>query len=189
MISIPGYAVLDVLYESVHSLTVRARSVHDGQTVIVKTLKDEHPPPREVQKYKTEFELATELAGSPGIIRVLALEKVHHSLAMIVEDFGGESLKILLRKRTFPLTELLEIGIKIASCLGEIHARKIIHKDVNPANIVYNPSTAELKLIDFGIATRLLREAPGFESPAVVEGTLAYISPEQTGRMNRSSSS
>ncbi|WP_210407198.1 AAA family ATPase, partial [Hydrocoleum sp. CS-953] len=69
--------------------------------------------------------------------------------------------------------------------LGQIHAENIIHKDINPANIIYNPKTKQLKIIDFGISTRLTRENPILKNPNVLEGTLAYISPEQTGRMNR----
>ncbi len=82
------------------------------------------------------------------------------------------------------------MAIATAESLGEIHARqiihKIIHKDINPANIVFNPETKERKIIDFGIATQLSRENPTLKNPKVLEGTLAYISPEQTGRMNRS---
>ena len=78
------------------------------------------------------------------------------------------------------------VAIPITSILGEIHAANIIHKDINPSNIVFNPATEQLKIIDFGISTILTRENPALKNPNVLEGTLAYISPEQTGRMNRS---
>lgn len=70
--------------------------------------------------------------------------------------------------------------------MGAIHASNIIHKDINPANIVFNPETEIIKIIDFGISTQLTRENPTLKNPNVLEGTLAYTSPEQTGRMNRS---
>ena len=73
----------------------------------------------------------------------------------------------------------------MARILGEIHAAHVIHKDLNPSNILYNPASDTLKIIDFGISTLLPRENPIFESPHALEGTLPYISPEQTGRMNR----
>jgi serine/threonine protein kinase len=73
----------------------------------------------------------------------------------------------------------------VAEILGAIHAGNIIHKDINPSNIVYNPATGQVKIIDFGISTVLSRENPTLSNPNVLEGTLAYMSPEQTGRMNR----
>ncbi len=79
---------------------------------------------------------------------------------------------------------MLKVGVQVAEALAEIHAAHIIHKDLNPANILYNPNTGQVKLIDFGLASRLSRETPRLSSPEVMEGTLAYISPEQTGRMN-----
>ncbi len=69
--------------------------------------------------------------------------------------------------------------------LGEIHANNIIHKDINPANILFHPETGEIKIIDFGISTVFSRETPTLKNPNVLEGTIAYMSPEQTGRMNR----
>ncbi len=70
--------------------------------------------------------------------------------------------------------------------MNAIHTANIIHKDINPSNIVYNLATKELKIIDFGLATFLPKENPKLKNPKVLEGTLAYISPEQTGRINRS---
>ena len=104
---------------------------------------------------------------------------------MLLEDFGGESLERLLKKRQFTLLEFLQIAIQIAETLGRIHQSNVIHKDINPSNIVFNFQTGELKIIDFGLSTILSRESTALKSPNVLEGTLAYISPEQTGRMNR----
>lgn len=104
---------------------------------------------------------------------------------MFVEDFGGESLKILQENYQFSLGEFLSIAEKIATSLGQIHTVNIIHKHINPANILFNPETQQLKIIDFGISLRLTRENPILKNPKVLEGTLPYISPEQTGRMNR----
>jgi len=178
LIALPGYQVQEQLYESVHSCTLRARRLKDDLPVILKLLKEAHPSPRLLRRCRQEYEFATELAGRPGIIRVLGLETLGDSLALVVEDFGGESLKSLLAQRSFPLREALEIGRGIAACLAEVHASRIIHKDINPANVIYNPLTRQVRLIDFGISTRLPRENLGFESPEKLEGTLAYLSPE-----------
>jgi serine/threonine protein kinase len=83
------------------------------------------------------------------------------------------------------LTEFLRLAIRLTAILGRIHHHHLIHKDINPSNIVWNPQTSQLKLIDFGISTALSREQPDIRHPNVLEGTLAYLSPEQTGRMNR----
>ena len=85
-----------------------------------------------------------------------------------------------------PLTVFLRLAIDLTKILGKIHAANIIHKDINPGNIVVNPDTGVVKIIDFGIATQFSRTNPTFKSPHGLEGTLAYLSPEQTGRMNRS---
>lgn len=104
---------------------------------------------------------------------------------MSLEDFGGESLKIWMEQCSLSLEKFLRIAIATTETLGQIHAAKIIHKDIDPSNIVFNPATEQLKIIDFGISTQLTRENTTLKNPNILEGTLAYMSPEQTGRMNR----
>ncbi len=77
------------------------------------------------------------------------------------------------------------MAIRIATILGRIHTQGVMHKDINPSNIVWNSSTDQIKIIDFGIATYLQQETPEAVTPDLLEGTLPYIAPEQTGRMNR----
>ena len=91
-----------------------------------------------------------------------------------------------MTNRPLTVKEFLPFAVQIANILGNIHAANIIHKDINPSNIVVNPETKFLKIIDFGIASRLPRENPTLKNPDQLEGTLAYLSPEQTGRINRS---
>src|SRR6201999_1702260 len=107
------------------------------------------------------------------------------SLAIVLEDFGAESLSRLFLPEPLGLRQLLGFGVRLAGRLGRIHQRRIIHKDITPSNIVYDPRGDVLKIIDFGIATELTREAPAQVGPSRLEGTLPYLSPEQTGRMNR----
>ncbi|MHC5828210.1 MAG: serine/threonine protein kinase, partial [Nostoc sp.] len=102
------------------------------------------------------------------------------------EDFGGISLKDwAVRGTRQSLQEFLEIAIALCDTLDILYHQRIIHKDIKPANILINPETKQVKLIDFSIASLLPRETQTLISPNVLEGTLAYISPEQTGRMNR----
>ncbi|MGB8691729.1 MAG: AAA family ATPase [Microcoleus sp.] len=184
MLSIPGVAVQTLLYESVNSLIYRAVREADNQPIILKLLKDSYPTPQELVRYRTEYRITRALKEA-GVVQVYDLQKYQNTLVMFLEDFGGESLKILMQQRKFSLKEFLQIAIATTETLGQIHVANIIHKDINPSNIVYNPKTEQLKIIDFGISTQLTRETPTLKNPGILEGTLAYISPEQTGRMNR----
>jgi PAS domain S-box-containing protein len=184
MLSIAGVAAVTLLYESANSLVYRAIREADNQPIILKLLKESYPTPQELVRYRTEYRITQELK-EPGVVQVYDLQKYQNSLVMFVEDFGDESLAIWMQQRKFTLEEFLQIAIATTEILGQIHRANIIHKDINPSNIVYNPQTKQLKIIDFGISTQLTRETPSLKNPNVLEGTLAYISPEQTGRMNR----
>ena len=181
MVLLPGYLVLDQIHESMNSEVYRAIREEDAQRVIFKVLKADYPTLSQLTRYKQEYQLTRHL-NLEGVIKAYSLEKYQ---IIILEDFGGESLNIIQNSHQFDLEDFLDIAIKITTILGQIHAENIIHKDINPANIVYNPKTKQLKIIDFGISTRLTRENPILKNPNILEGTLAYISPEQTGRMNR----
>ncbi len=182
--AIPGYRLLGEIHESVHSVAFRARRELDDLPVVIKILKEDYPPIEEVVKYKQEYEIATALKDIRGVVQLLGLEHCQNKLALVVEDFGADSLKKLLEARTLSLGEALTISIKIVECLGEIHAAHVIHKDINPSNIIYNPQTEELKIIDFGIASLLPQEARSLERSTVWNGTPAYVSPEQTGSVS-----
>jgi predicted ATPase/signal transduction histidine kinase/CheY-like chemotaxis protein len=121
----------------------------------------------------------------PGVILVYGLEHIQQRWTMVLEDFGGDSLALLNLAGQLDMVDFLTLAIDIADILGRIHQQHIIHKDINPSNIVLNPGTKQVKIIDFGISTVLSRENTPFRNPNVLEGTLAHISPEQTGRMNR----
>ena len=103
---------------------------------------------------------------------------------MVLEDFGGKSLKEL-SKQPWSLEKFLPLAIEITQILREIHRRNIIHKDINPSNILLNPETGQVKIIDFGISTICHQDHSLSDNLNILEGTLAYISPEQTGRTNR----
>jgi len=182
---IAGYQIHEQIYESLSSLVYRGRRERDGQTVILKVLKEDYPSPEERLRYRQEYEMTRSLKLD-GVIKAYSLEKYHNTLVMALEDFGGQSLQRLLADHRFSLEECLTIAIQTAESIAQIHAANIIHKNINLSNIVLNVTTGQLKLIDFGIATRLSRENPTIRHPNVLEGTLAYMSPEQTGRMNRS---
>ena len=179
-----SYQIIDKIYESTNSLVYRATLNSGNQPIILKILKENYPTPAELNRYRQEYEITHSLSVE-SVIKAYKLQRYENSLVMFLEDFGGESLKVLLTQNTFDLEDFLAIAIKITEGLAEIHAANIIHKDINPSNLVYNSQTKQLKIIDFGISTRLSQEFPMLCSPNQLEGTLAYIAPEQTGRMNR----
>ncbi|MBD3306134.1 protein kinase, partial [candidate division KSB3 bacterium] len=186
MIALAGYTATSLLHESPRSLIYRGHRNRDGLSVILKVLHSAYPTPEELARFRREYEL-TRALHSDHVIQAHALEPSEHTLVMILEDFGGESLARLLRSRKFTLKASLHLAIALATAVQEIHQNQVIHKDLNPSNILWNPQTGVLKLIDFGIATQLAHEKPDIlHHPDILEGTLAYISPEQTGRMNRS---
>ncbi|MDZ8189401.1 MAG: AAA family ATPase [Nostoc sp. ChiSLP02] len=184
MNAIKNYQILEQIYESDNSLVYRGILKPDNQPIILKILKENYPNSSELNRYKQEYEI-TRSINADGIIKAYSLERYQNSLVMFLEDFGGSSLKILISERQFILEEFLTIALKITESLAAIHNANIIHKDINPSNIVYNPKTGQLKIIDFGISTRLSRENQTIRNLNQIEGTLAYIAPEQTGRMNR----
>ncbi len=186
MIAIPEYQTLDKIYESANSSIYRAIRNQDNKPVIVKVLNKEYPKPEQIAKYKQEFEITHTLGKVSGVIRAYGLEKYQNTLVMILEDFKAESLSIFMASNKFSLENFLTLAIQITGILGRIHDADAMHKDINPSNIVFNPVTSQVKIIDFGISAILPRENPVIKSPELLEGTLAYISPEQTGRMNRS---
>jgi PAS domain S-box-containing protein len=190
MIALAGVTIDSKIYESSASLVYRGRSVEDKREIVIKLLKQDYPSPQELTRYRQEYEITRSL-NLEGVIKAYSQQNYQRTLVILLEDFGGESLEYWMRQRPesfcpMPLAAFLQIAIDLTDILGRVHAAQVIHKDINPGNIVFNLDTGVVKLIDFGIATRFNRTNPVFKSPRTLEGTLAYFSPEQTGRMNRS---
>ncbi|OYD96953.1 serine/threonine protein kinase [Nostoc sp. 'Peltigera membranacea cyanobiont' 210A] len=188
MIALPGIAIQDKIYESSNSLVYRGIR-DDGVGIVVKMLKLDYPSPQELTRYKQEYKI-TRSFNLEGVIKAYSQQDYQRTLVILLEDFGGESLEQWMHKRPdifcpMPLSTFLGLAIAICNILGRIHTASVIHKDINPGNIVLNLDTGVVKIIDFGIATQFNHTNPTFKNPHVLEGTLAYLSPEQTGRMNR----
>ena len=179
------YQIVEKIYESPNSLVYKALLSENQQSVILKVLKQDYPTPSELTRYKQEYEITRHLANAKGVIQSYNLHSYKNTLAILLEDFGAKSLKDILQFQTFSIVDFLTITIEICEILGQIHINNVIHKDINPSNIVCNLETRQIKIIDFGISTLFSRENPTLKNPDMLEGTLAYISPEQTGRMNR----
>ncbi|WP_207801800.1 trifunctional serine/threonine-protein kinase/ATP-binding protein/sensor histidine kinase [Phenylobacterium hankyongense] len=144
----------------------------------------EQPTPASLDRLAHEYGLRAELAAA-GAVRPLELVRQDGRAMLLLEDPGGEPLAALLGA-PMEVGRFLRLALALTSALGRVHERGLIHKDLKPAHILVNPATGEVRLTGFGIASRLPRERQSPEPPEVIAGTLAYMAPEQTGRMNRS---
>ncbi|HSP78936.1 MAG TPA: serine/threonine-protein kinase PknK, partial [Myxococcaceae bacterium] len=166
------------------NLLVHAVRDSDGLRLILKTPTASSPGSREHERYRREFSILQRLAEVPGVLRVHAYEQIHDRPVLLLEEVEGTPLSALTGK-PFEVLRAVELGLSLASTLAELHRCGIIHKDIKPSNIILTPS-GETCLIDFGAASFQLVEHVDAQQVSLIEGTLAYMSPEQTGRMNRS---
>ncbi|PZD74448.1 Serine/threonine-protein kinase PrkC [Acaryochloris thomasi RCC1774] len=185
-LSIEGYQCLEKIYDSCKTLVYRGVCSVDHQSVIIKVPKKNRPTETEIIRFRNQYSLVHSLIH-PGIVKLYRLDLQQNSCVLIMEDFGAMSLQDHLENRgsLLPLPEFYAIALQIVEALIELHEHCIIHKDLKPQNVLINPQTGVVKLSDFCIASRLPKEVPQLESPTTLEGTPAYMSPEQTGRMNR----
>ncbi len=184
MLNLADYKVKEVIFKNGDSTIYRGIRNSDNCPVIIKLLNREYPSSRELSAFAREYEIMDELFGD-GIMKVYSIIKCNNSLAIIMEDIGGESVASVLKSIKVGITEKLSLAIQMAQSLHQVHQQGIIHKDVNPANFIWNYKTNNVKIIDFSISAELIREASQSIDPNILEGTLNYISPEQTGRTCR----
>ncbi|HME03482.1 MAG TPA: serine/threonine-protein kinase PknK, partial [Solirubrobacteraceae bacterium] len=144
----------------------------------------EHPTPASLHRLAHEYGLKDEL-DSAWAARPLELGRDGGRTVLLLEDPGGESLERWLGV-PMEVERFLSLAGSIAVALAQVHRRGLIHKDLKPANILAEPRTGRVWLTGFGLASRLLRERQVPAPPEAIAGTLAYMAPEQTGRMNRS---
>ncbi len=184
-IDLLGYQITEELYAGNRTLVYRGMRRSDKQPVVIKLLRNEFPSFNELVQFRNQYTIAKNL-DSPNIINTYNLEHYNNGYALIMEDFGGISLKQWIDKESgLALGDFLLIAIDLCATLDILYQERIIHKDIKPANILINPETKQIKLIDFSIASLLPRETQEIQNANSLEGTLAYIAPEQTGRMNR----
>ena len=185
MLKLPGYKNLKKINEGLKTVVYRGLKLQSQQPVIVKLLSSKYPHPIDVANLKYQYEITKNL-NIPGVVKCLGVERYQNSFALIMEDFGGQSLNYILASLKNDKIRFLRIAIQLVETLGELHKQQVIHKDIKPKNIIVNTATWFVKITDFSISSRLGIENQTINNPNYLEGTLAYISPEQTGRMNRS---
>jgi predicted ATPase/HPt (histidine-containing phosphotransfer) domain-containing protein len=173
------YEVGETVARSPRTTVRRARRKSDGCRVVLKSLTREYPSRREIGQLEFEYRILRKLA-LPGTVRAWDLERDGDRRVMVLEDFGGEALR-----PGGNLDRFFAVALPLARTVGQVHERGVIHKDIKPENVLVNDVTGEVKLIDFNIASELTSEHRDMRLAAPLEGSLPYISPEQTGRMNR----
>jgi predicted ATPase/signal transduction histidine kinase len=184
MLTLPGYQITQQLYDDYRTQVYRGIRQSDRQPVAIKLLKSDYPSFKDLMQFRHQYTIAKNL-DLPGILKPYTLENYRNSFALVMEDFGGIPLPEYTSRQPLPIGEFLPIARQIVQILAGLHHNRIIHKDIKPQNLLINPQTKEIKLIDFSIASLLPKETQEIQTPNRLEGTLAYIAPEQTGRMNR----
>lgn len=181
-----GYTLADPLWVGTRHTTYRARHQLDGRDVIIKIPQaPDVLPSLKAARLRRAFVVGRAFSG-PGVVRPLAVEPYQATVALVTEDFGGVCLARLLEER--PIDDLAfscQVGLQMADILGRMHDQGIVHKDVKTANFIVRPDSLETRLTDFSVSSRLSWEESTITTFDQLEGTLSYMAPEQTGRINR----
>lgn len=184
MFELSKYEIVERIHEGANNVYL-GRTKATGETCVIKVAQIDGDGPRKVAMIKREYEIARGI-DAPGVVKPLDLELLPGGAALILEH-AGQSLAQLLADRSFNLNlaAALRIAVQVADVLGALHRANIVHKDIKPGNIIVDRRSGQAKVSDFSIATVLSGERANLRGAGTLEGTLKYISPEQTGRMNR----
>jgi len=184
MVTSLKYNNLTKISDSLETVVYKAYDIANQKNVILKTLKSEYSNLEYVTEFKHEYEISSSIDLS-GIIKVYRLENFQNCITLVLEDIEGQNLKQYIDDIKLNVIDCLKIAIQLADIIAKLHEKHIIHKDIKPQNIIINPKLMQVKITDFSIASRLSKENAIISNPNLLKGTLAYMSPEQTGRMNR----
>jgi serine/threonine protein kinase len=154
------------------------------EPILLVACSDEYPSPKSLQRLEHEHALRADL-DAEWAARPVELVRREGRLTLVLEDPGGRPLERMIG-RPMDIAQFLRIAVLLAAGIDRMHAQGLIHKDLKPANIFVDVASDSVRLTGFGIASRLPRERQAPALPAEIAGTLAYMPPEQTGRMNRS---
>jgi predicted ATPase/class 3 adenylate cyclase/GAF domain-containing protein/tRNA A-37 threonylcarbamoyl transferase component Bud32 len=185
MATLSDYRLETLLYQGTGTLVWRGKEIGSCRPVVIKQLRSERVTPLEAARFRAEYQLGIELQEMDGLLVPADLVTEHSCCAIIYPHFEGETPRHSIVLGTSRWDRFLGFAIRLTSVLGNLHRRRVIHRDIKPGNILFNPESEEVRLIDFGIATRLSSDLQAPVQPDQLEGTLDYMAPEQTGRMNR----
>ncbi|MFK7952580.1 MAG: AAA family ATPase [Ekhidna sp.] len=174
----------ELLYESKSSKVFLTDDKNLKYKVITKILNQEFPSQEAINKFYNEFDLIHKLSIK-GVRQSLERKKVDNRHAIVLQYVPGQTIRERIDAGVFSITDFLKYAIEISNILSQVHAAKIIHKDINSHNLLIEEKSEKVHLLDFGISTKLNLKGQNLKNPEMLEGSLLYISPEQTGRMNR----
>nr|MBS0037240.1 serine/threonine-protein kinase PknK [Saprospiraceae bacterium] len=178
------YQLKSKIAESDYFSVFKGICKRESSPAIIKAVKEERISLSQKNKLNHEFTIGSQLSGE-HTIRYLYNGTEENIPFIVLEDFGAQSLAEYIQEKQLSIPEFFTVAKAITRALFEIHEANVIHKDINPQNILYNPETQKLKIADFGISSTLKKEVQKEVAVNALEGTLEYLSPEQTGRMNR----
>ncbi len=178
-------SIKDKIFQGKRFSIYRTQETNETESRIIKVLdKKTTRNYRLANELKKEYEFLKRI-DSPWVIKTFGITENKDNVAVQLEDIDGISLKNYMEENSFSISEFFSLAIGITRGLDAIHRESIIHLDINAGNIIWNPEIGVLKIIDFNIASQFDLKITHLGNPDKLQGTLSYISPEQTGRMNR----
>lgn len=179
------FTVASEVRENAESALFRGYRSADGRAVLLKCPQGGRPTTRQLARLRHEYAILSSL-DAPGVAKAFGIEDLGDRVALVLDFPGDESLDALVGAGRLDLPEFLRVAVAMADAIEAVHRHQIIHKDIKPENFFRREGSDEVTLLEFGAATRLMLDDRRSVQGGRLDGTLAYMSPEQTGRMNRS---
>ena len=183
-VTIPGYDLEELLCTGSNNLCYRGRSIEDHAPVFIKVALLKDLESAHISFFHREYEMLQDL-DIEGVVKPHRYHRYGDMEVLVYDDKVGLPLRSLIKNEPITLTTFLDIALSLTRTMGIVHQQNVIHKNINPENILIDLDGGTIQLIGFGIASFLPREEQMVISPKIIEARLEYISPEQSGRMNR----
>ncbi|MBU1169520.1 MAG: diguanylate cyclase [Proteobacteria bacterium] len=182
---IEQYPIYEQIKESDEVLVYRTRRTNDPCSVVIRKLKVKNPTISENARFLKEYDIIKTL-NAPSIVRTIDVFEEQGVVVLVLEDFSGDFLNDILKTKRFDIQEFLSLAIKLAQALDDLHGHGVIHGNINPRSIILDSKNMVVKLTDFGIDSLMTGSRSAIYNKNFILNTLPYLSPEQTGRVNRS---
>ncbi len=180
-----NFQILECLYSS-NSLSVyRVEDEAQEDTLVLKVLNNASAEIDEIEQLRNEYEILRQIAGLEGVPTALEIIDNDEQIILVLSDFHGITLHQALAQNLLSLEQIVDVLTQCTSILDNLHHQHIIHKDIKPSNIIWNPESQKAQLIDFGLAVFFEHSLNNFYQFGSMDGSLCYMPPEQTGRVNR----
>jgi len=184
-LQIPGFQNIQIIYESNLHLICQGEETKTGRFVVLKLLKSAYPLSDEISKLKRAYD-AVHALSIPGIVKIDQIETYQNSPLLIMEDFGGQSLKTFIDHKPLTIATFLNIAMQLVETLGLLQQAHIIHNNLKTNHIIIHPETTEVKITDFSLSSTQPNDDCSTAALEQLGSSLSYVSPEQTGRINLS---